>query len=189
MSQQGQKFDLSEISRMLWVKWLRFKWANHAMAVAFFSLAAAVFVYSAITSSLAGDYLYKGRADFVFVAFFAVFAGLFVWSGHSVSKPATAVLVSQGGIEIQYPSYRPKVLEWTDASFHLKISTSYHPSFGGNLQGSQFWWKPRLFMKDEVANAIVTAARAHGMDVQTVDDPNSNTGKGILIQAPRAIPS
>jgi len=176
-------FDLSDISRILWKKWLRYRWSVNIFLTGFLAFGAVFFAYWAVVDSLAGQYLYKGRADIVFVAFFAVFAGVMYWSGHFVAKPASALVLTPNELEIRYPSTGPRRMQWSDPKFKLEISTSYHATLSTHLRDCRFWWKPRLFMRDDAADAIVTAARLAGLEVRAVKDPNSTSGEATLIRA------
>ncbi len=167
------------------MKWLRSKWAGGIGIALFCFLGGAIMLYLAVSRSIEGVSLYRGPASDLGLFGFFVGAGLVLyWSNHFVGKPADGVVVSDRGIELHYPSYGPKLLEWADRSFRLRIWTSYQASIGEHLQGAQFWWKPRLFMRQEVADVIIAAARSHGMDVRTVKDGNSTTGEGIVIRPP-----
>jgi hypothetical protein len=181
----SQKFDLTEVSQTLWVKWLRGRWImGIALVLAGFILAAAS-LYRALSASLAGNYLYVGRPDLVLFGFFFAWGIVAWWSQHNVSKPANAVIVSREGIEFQFPTFRPKVLAWSNPSFRLRSSPLRSANLGREVHCSQFWWKPRAYMPEDVVVAITAAARAHGLDVQSVKDPNSVTGEGMVIRATR----
>jgi hypothetical protein len=177
-------FNLSDISQIIWTSWLRRKKATSLAAVAVLMLAAAVVAYRAEGAIVSGNYLYPGRADLLITAFFAGFAGVLYWGSHFQSKTATGVAVSSEGIEVRYPTFRALALQWTDRSFRLNIRQVHFPGIDNHLALCEFWWKPRLYMREEVADAIVTAARSAGMLVQTVKDPGSISGESVRIRSP-----
>jgi len=184
-SQPDQRFDLTDISQRLWLKWLRGKWMMGLVGVSVCVVVSLAFLYRAAISSTGGDFLYLGSSDLVLFGLFAIGGGLISWSQILVSKPASAVVVSQRGVEIQYPSYAPMRLDWTDRSFRLRTSPGHYFALDRDLSCAQFWWKPRAFLPEEVVAAIATSARGHGLDVRTVKDPNSVTGEGMVIRATR----
>jgi len=178
-------YDLSEISHVLWVRWLRSRRVMVLIVLGVCALAAVGFVYLTIRDTLAGHWMHQGQADVAFIGFFAAFGGVFWWAGRFVAKTATAVVITKNGVEIQYPTSRPLILNWADPSFRMRISTIFDSNLQSRLQVSQFWSRPRLYMWENVGAAVVDAARAAGMEIRTVKDPNSVTGTGFLIRHPR----
>jgi len=184
----SRTFDLTELSDKLYVGSLRFRWIANLVAVFFFGAFAAVSVFFAVRSSLAGYFSTYGAASLVLAAFFGTLAFLIYWSANSLLRhPATALDIGSKGVVIHYPGNRRKLLSWGNRRFSLKIGTMNYPESNFSFRSARFLWSPRLCMTDEAAEALIASARSHGMSVQTVKDPNSVTGTGVLIRSAREV--
>jgi hypothetical protein len=176
-------FDLSELSGVLWIKWLRAKWAIGVGFIILVSAFAILFAFSAVNATVHGAFASHGAADFVLVALFLVFGGLMYWANIRWTYPAIGLVVGPEGLVIRYRSNSTLTKAWEDATFSLNIERLYFPPLKSTISSCVFPWSPRLFMRDDVVEEIVAAARARGLDVLSVRDPNSTSGDAILIRA------
>lgn len=178
-----RSFDLSDVSRGLYVKWLRFKWGAVVCVTVASVLAAASLAFFAVEQSLAGRFQSRGTTDLALVAFFGLFAFLFWFVGNArVRHPATGLEITQDGVYVKYRSGAEARILWSNPSLRLKIGSMYAHPLQRTIRTSFFVWRPRLFMPDEAADAIIDAARQHGLNVQVVTDPGSTTGESVLIR-------
>jgi hypothetical protein len=179
-------YDLTQVSQTLYTRWLQYRWFTLVIVAGFSLVVSGLLALFAFEEALSGRFWTRGVADMGLVAFFAVFAALFLLVGNSkVRRPATRVELSAVGVQVGYPSGKLILLRWTDPSFRLKIGSMYSHLLKQPLRTSSFAWWPRLFMTEEVANSVLSAARARGMDITEVRDPGSSTGQSTVIKSSR----
>jgi hypothetical protein len=176
-------FEFTQMASVLWIKGIRQKWGTGLGAAALFSFFAIVFAVRAASASLDSAYAGLGLANLVLVALFGAFAALLFVGSLRWRYPAVVLVVSPEGILVRYRSNQSLAKSWSDPSFRLKIGKMYSHTLKSTIPNSIFTWAPRLFMTDDAAEAIVSMARARGLEVSTVRDPNSTSGDSILIRA------
>jgi hypothetical protein len=175
--------DLSDISQTLYRRWLRPKWIGNLATSGFLALAGLVFVAYSALGALPHGFSGRSLADVVLAVFFFSGAGLLYFVGNNrTRRPATSVELRLEALVIHYGSRASNTLKWSDPSFRLRISRMRSETLAMEISHVLFWLYPRLFMTDDVRDAIVAAAKSRGLDVATVNDGDSNTGTGILIR-------
>jgi hypothetical protein len=182
----GETFELSDLSRILWVKWMRGKWARGVSFILLVGGFAVLFAVSAVNASVHGAFASYGVADIVLVALFVTLGLIGYWANIRWQYPSIGLIVGREGLVVRYKSGNPLIKRWEDPSFKIRIERRYSNALNATVSSSTFTWRPRVFMTGEIVDALVGTARAHGMEVLSVKDPNSTSGESTLIRAPRS---
>lgn len=179
------RFDLSSLSEALYKKGgLRFQWLTRLVVVGFLAAVVAYFVVLLVRNSLEGSFQTGGRVDIVLIGMFGGLACLIYWTANFSSRqPATEVEITDEEVAFRYPTGSSLALHWRNPSFRLQIQTGRFQQ--ETIRGISFWWHPRAVLTDEAVDAMVAAAKLHGLEVRSVKDPNSVTGSGTVIEFPR----
>jgi hypothetical protein len=179
---QGQQFDLRDIAQRIWAGWLKRQAITNGIFAGLCAVFAAVFAGTTVQKWWNGEPFGYVEAGIVLTGLPVGFLILTCWVWNCRARyPAIGVTVGSEVLEIQYIRDRSSLLRWDSPSFRLRIRENYHPSVGRNLRSSRFFWRPRLLMTDEAANAITEMARSRGLTIREVSDSYSKTGRAIEI--------
>ena len=190
------RFDLSEISGALWKNWLRGKWVGGAFLSVFLGGLAVLLAYL-VLQGFEGTGLSSHTLNGLgILAFFAASSIVLYLANIQVARPATAVVVSEEGLQVQYPTRGTALLRWSDPRFRLSFE-GYSSSVAKTLVfvSAVGAFKPRLYASEAAARAITGAATGAGLEVKTSTPGRFSFESVIRIRArrpedpPRAAPA
>ena len=178
-----RSFDVSDMADTIYVHNLRFRWRGCLVTFAVLAVFGAVSVGQAVLGILNGAYVGRVEADGVLAAFGFVLGSLILFSAnHTYRHPAVRLNLENDGIRVVYPNGRTTRKVWSHPRFRMKIGKMSAERFSGPLGVVSFWWRPMIFMPEDVATAIVETARTRGLRVESITDPSS-TQPATLIRA------
>jgi len=183
--EETRVFDLSGLSKAAYPGQLRFKWWGNMSLMVFFLIGAGAIGARVLLNVLGGQPAGPSEEGLAFVALFGGFACFLYFSSNSrYRRPASKLELSSDALVVTYPSGARAVFPWNDPSFHLRINKFQSSALNMVIAHVLFWRYPRLLMPLEVAEAVESASREHGLTVTVVKDPNQPLGEYTLIRGP-----
>lgn len=119
----------------------------------------------AIRAYQSGDWTSLGMAGAITTGFLWIGAALGVQQALTKSRtPANSIRVDNHGLDFVYPDGKVRTLDWASREFRLEIFLSRNPSQeAASLHPP---WKSRNVVPIDLATAIISCARVHGLEIE-----------------------